>query len=301
MTRIATVVASAKASVARKAEDRKASGTRIEHEPGAANVGDEGRAAVDIDFAAQIADVNIDGVRVGVEAVAPHAFQQHRARDDLPRPAQEKLQELEFARQQFDFGVAAPHGLLDQVHFEIAGPQLARARVVDAAQQGLDPRRQLRHGERLYEIVVAPRLQALDALVHRRKRRDHENGGLETLLSQSLDYRKAVCAAQHAIDDQYRRFAGPRVSEALGDALHRARAIAETRQFGGDFLGEAVLVLDDQHMAALGVVTRHERIPWRGIPPRETLALSRRRRGHKIISVVVAFSDYLAACVVIPS
>src|SRR6202453_1698214 len=248
MTRIATVVATANASVARKTEDRKASGTRIEHETGAANVGDQRGASLDVDL-------------VRVEAVTPYAFQQHRARHELTRPAQEELEQLELARQQVDFGLAAPHGLFDQVHLEVADPQLAHARIVDAAQERLDPRRQLRHGERLDQIVVAPRLQALDALVDRRQRRDHENGGLEAFLSQGLDHRNSIGAAQHPIDDQYRGFAGPGPPETLGDALHRCCAIAETRQLGGDFLGETVLVLNDQDVTTLGIIPRHPHIP----------------------------------------
>src|SRR5580692_1572746 len=130
MSDVAAAMAIAKARASRSADDRKKSGARIEHESGAANTGDQRRYAGGIDFAAQISDMHVDDVGFRDEAVVPDPFEQHGARDDLAGAAQKIFEQLELTWQQLDRHAVALHGMLDQIHFEPAGPQHGGAHVV---------------------------------------------------------------------------------------------------------------------------------------------------------------------------
>jgi hypothetical protein len=63
---------------------------------------DEGLVEAVVDFAPQAADVNVDDVGARVEMIFPHAFEHHRARDDLVLVAQQIFEQAELARLQVD-------------------------------------------------------------------------------------------------------------------------------------------------------------------------------------------------------
>src|SRR5579863_9694325 len=95
ISEVAAVIARAKPSATRKADERRTSSVRIEHEPGAANVLDQRRPAGDVDLAPEVADVHIDDVGFRREAIVPHPLQQHRAGDDLAGALDEIFEQLE--------------------------------------------------------------------------------------------------------------------------------------------------------------------------------------------------------------
>src|ERR1700683_4723765 len=112
MSAVAPVIARAKAMATRKAEDRRISSIGAEHEPGPANIGDQRRAAAEVYLAPQVADMDVDDIGFRRKPVVPNPFEQHGARNELTGAAHEIFEELEFARQQIDLDLAAPHGLL---------------------------------------------------------------------------------------------------------------------------------------------------------------------------------------------
>ena len=88
---------------------------------------------------------------------------------------------------------------IDEVHLQGAGPQSGHAGIAAAAQERLDPCRQLADCERLDQIVVAFGLQTVDPLVDRGQRADYQNGCPVALASQLFNNREPVLAMQHAI------------------------------------------------------------------------------------------------------
>ena len=88
------------------------------------------------------------------------------------------------------------------VEFELADPvdHLVVAGTA-AAPERLDARQKLGEGERLGEIVVAARPQALHAVVDLAERGEDQRGGLVAAAAHVLDDRKAIPEGQHAIDD----------------------------------------------------------------------------------------------------
>ena len=119
----------------------------------------------------KIADVDIDDIGLRQEFVVPDVLKQHRPGDDLVRPAHEIFEQLEFARQQFDAAFVAPHGAIDEVHFQRSGAQAGGARVDETSRQRFDPRGELAQLERLDQIVIAARLQAADTIVDTKRAR----------------------------------------------------------------------------------------------------------------------------------
>src|SRR5580692_6070462 len=152
---VAAVVTSTKASATRTAEERKNSSIRSQHEARPADIHDQRRRAFCVDFFPQVTDVDVDDVGLQREVILPDVLQQHRAGDHPPGMPEKVFHQPELARQQIDLGVAAMHGLFDQVHFEVANAQLRGAYIVKPAQQRIHPRDKLHHRERLGEIVIA--------------------------------------------------------------------------------------------------------------------------------------------------
>jgi hypothetical protein len=101
-----------------------------------------------------------------------------------------------------------------------------------APQQRLDARQQLGERERLHEVVVAAGAQALDSVVDRAQRAQHQHRRGDSVLAQRLHHREAVHVGQHAVDDQQVRAGLPRRGEAIaavGAVLHAVAGFAQAR------------------------------------------------------------------------
>src|SRR5581483_6948023 len=133
----ATVVTITNARARRTADDRKNSSTGVQHETGSANIDNQRRRPLGVDFLAQIADMHVDHIGLEREVILPDVLEQHRARNDPPGMAEKIFQEPELARQQADPDVAAIDSLFDEVHFQVANPQLGGSHVVEPAQHRL--------------------------------------------------------------------------------------------------------------------------------------------------------------------
>ena len=68
-----------------------------------------GLARVVVELATQPAEVDVDGLGVGVERRLPHVRHQLDTRDDVTGARHERVQELELLARQPDLAVASPH------------------------------------------------------------------------------------------------------------------------------------------------------------------------------------------------
>ena len=68
--------------------------------------------------------MSLDDVRLGIEMEIPDGFQQHGARHDSVGVAHQKLEQLKLAGLQLHGPAAALDPALEQVQFQIAGPEL---------------------------------------------------------------------------------------------------------------------------------------------------------------------------------
>src|ERR1700733_7936043 len=152
---VATEIARAKPNARRNARALKTSSVHIQFEADGANIEDEASPARGVEFAPQIADLDVDDIRLGHEVEIPAVLEQHRPGHDLPGPAHKIFEQCELPRQQIDQLAVATDGSLNKVHLEGPNPHSSEPRVASAPQEGFDPRRQFSDVERLDEIIVA--------------------------------------------------------------------------------------------------------------------------------------------------
>ena len=157
-----------------------------------------------VDLLAQPVHEDVDGVGAGVEAVVPHVRHDHGLRHHLAGMTHQVLEQRELARAQFD---RAP---LPRSTRRVRRSRRRSATVssvdscahLPASRQRLHAREQLREGEGLGEVVVAARLQALDAIVDRVAGAQEQHGRLHARATQRRDEAEAVEPRQHDVDDR---------------------------------------------------------------------------------------------------
>ena len=95
----------------------------------------------------------------------------------------------------------ALHRAREQIHFQIADRQFRdRTSLVAPMPKRAHAREQFARGERLGEIIVGARVQALDAMVFLAKRGEDQHRRRHAAGAQMLDDRDAVLLRQHAIE-----------------------------------------------------------------------------------------------------
>ena len=169
---------------------------RVSSVAGAADVLDLRVAAgLELELAAQIADVRVDAAVVGHELAAERLLGQRLARDDLAGRAHQQLEHAEFRAGQ-------RHGCAGDAHLVHAGVQgdrsdletscdAPRRAAARAAQYRANARHQLARIERLAEIVVGAELQADDAVdvVAARGQHQHRRRMSGAELAQDIEVR----------------------------------------------------------------------------------------------------------------
>src|SRR6516225_6778719 len=127
-----------------KVDERKVLRRSTEAEPDTAYRVDQWIVLFAINFATHPADVNINDVGIWIEVYIPDLLQEHCARHDVTLVANQILQDLEFARQQWDFPAAAIHCPRHEIHFEVADAKHGLIRYDrTASRERLDARQQL--------------------------------------------------------------------------------------------------------------------------------------------------------------
>ena len=97
---------------------------RREAVAGAAHGLDRRAAERPVELVAQVADVDLDDVRVALEVVVPDVVEDVALRHDLALAAQQVLEQRELARRQVDSAPAPPRGR--RVEPEVAGLEHGR-------------------------------------------------------------------------------------------------------------------------------------------------------------------------------
>ncbi len=104
---------------------------------------------------AQAPDMHVDGALVDIDVAAPHAVEQLLARVHAAGALHQEFEQAELGRAERDLAAAAKHAAALAVELEIAGVEhVGDPLGLRPAQQRADAREQLRHRERLDDIVV---------------------------------------------------------------------------------------------------------------------------------------------------
>jgi hypothetical protein len=118
-----------------------------------------------------------------------------------------------------------------------------------ATQEGLDPRQQLAHAERLGQVVVGPHLQAHHAIHFVGARRQHQDRDVH-LLAQNAAHLKAVQAREHHIEHDEVGLLATGDGEggmAVGGGHDR---VSLTVEVIGERLDQRRLIFDHQNLLA---------------------------------------------------
>src|SRR6266566_3739413 len=161
------------------------------------------RTAVErpVDLVAQVPDVDVDEIRAGLEAELPGAFEQLASRQSLAAPAEQQLEQGELLRRQLELRLAAPGAPGRRIEAQIARLQKRRAFRGRTANEGSEARQQLRERERLQQVVIRARVEAVDAIADRIARGEHQHRCPDALLAKLPAGREAVESGQHHVED----------------------------------------------------------------------------------------------------
>ena len=103
------------------------------------------------------------------------------------------------------------------------------------------------NGERLHQIVVAPRLQTLDTVVDTPERRQQENGCRDARAANGLHQAKAVEAGQHSVDNHDVEFLPGRQKQTVATIVGDFDNMPLLTQAFGQILRGLPIVLDDEY------------------------------------------------------
>ena len=147
--------------------------------------------------------------------------------------------------------VAAAGGARDQVELEVGAGEarLLGAGLGRAAQDRLEPGRELGEGEGLDQVVVGAGAQAGDALVDGAHRGQEDRRGLHAGGAQRLQERQAVEVGEHAVEHQGVEAAVEGVHQALAAGAGRLDGVAGLAQALGEIVAGVGVVLDDEDAA----------------------------------------------------
>ena len=211
---------------------------------------DQAGLEIAVHLLAQVVDVDVDEVRPGVEVRLPHLFGDLRAADDPPGVfGQIDQQPVLLGREPYG-RIAAPYLLADRVDAQVgAAERLLRCRrgVLLPLEQGPDPRGQLAEVERFDQVVVGPGVEAIQFVVGRAQRREHQDrhAGMDPAdLPAELE---PVHAGQHDIrDDQLERLR-PEEAQAHGPVVGHRHPVAVLLEPRFQQVGHPLFILHDQY------------------------------------------------------
>src|SRR5512146_1016535 len=197
---------------------------------------------------AQPAHVHLDHIGVAVEVDIPDFLRDQRPREDLARASQQQREKLEFLWREIEGFSGACHAVPDGVELEVGHLERGSRLRPAAAQDGAQPREELRERERLDEIVVGTELETLHAVANGIARCQEQDRRLDLMMPQLLDDAPAVASGQHHVQNDGVVGARPRKVRAILTVVrhvdHEAILLEAARQIGGGL----VLVLDDEEL-----------------------------------------------------
>src|SRR5579875_2140935 len=129
---------------------------------------DEPGLTLRLKFAAQIGDVDLQGVRTRSEVVTPDLLKDLRAGEDHSRVAEEEFKQPELGTGELHLALAPAHLHRTQVHNDVGVPEQALLRLGGGApQKGPDASQELVEREGFDEVVVGPGVESLHSVTDR--------------------------------------------------------------------------------------------------------------------------------------
>src|SRR5437868_3016218 len=208
---------------------------------------EEPRLATGFELPSQVRDEHLDRVGDRERVVTPHLVQQPLARHDDALIAHEVLEQLELALGQLDGSIRADDLMGVGVEPQVADDQRRGAPRRPAAQQRAQPGEQLLAFERLDDVVVGARVQALDPLLEPVAGGEHEDADVVLALAQLLGDLDAVELGQPEIQQDHVGQEGMRLIQRIHAVAREAHVVALHPQRTLERERDLVVVLDHEH------------------------------------------------------
>ncbi|GAA3121809.1 hypothetical protein GCM10020254_81320 [Streptomyces goshikiensis] len=204
--------------------------------------------AAGLQLPAQVADVDGEGVGVRPEVLSPHQFEDQLAGEYLAGVAHEEFEQGRFGTAELQRAAPAAPGPGRRVEHEVGEAERggAAGRGRRPPQQRADPRDQLVQGERLDEVVVGARLQAVDALADGVERGQDEDGRTVAHRAQLPADAEAVEDGHHDVEDDRVRLPGRHLGEAREPVRRAPHLVPLDRESVLDGCPHLRLVVDDE-------------------------------------------------------
>ena len=198
---------------------------------------------------AQVADVDVDDVRAGVEVEAPDLVEELFAGEHLAGVHHQGLGEGELAGGELELALADGGAAGAYVEADAAGLEdvvSGGAAVGGGAEPEPDPGEQLGEAERLGHVVVGAALERGDRVGDRVARGEDDDRELRALGPELVEHLEAVDPGQADVEHHQVELAAEGVVEPLPSVGDRGGAVAVGRKSLRDERRDARLVLDDQ-------------------------------------------------------
>src|SRR5579875_275148 len=129
---------------------------------------DESGLAIRLQLAAQVGDVDLQGVRARAEVIAPDLLEDLRAGEDHSRMAEEELKQPELGTGELHLTLTPAHLHRAQVHDDVGVPEQALLGLGGGTpQERPDTGEELVEGEGLDQVVVGPGVEPLHPVADR--------------------------------------------------------------------------------------------------------------------------------------
>ena len=197
-------------------------------------------------FPAEAGQGHRDGATEGIGVLVPHPLEELLGADDGAVGAEQDFQEPELLAVERDRRARPADPPAGPVEDEVS-PHGDRGVGGTSARRGVDTGHELLEGEGLGQIVVGPQIEALDPVMDRGGRRQHEDACLGGCPHQRGTHGIAVHLGEVAVEDDDVVAGHEGLFDTAGTVVGHVGPDPLVAQSLADVVGEIDLILDDEY------------------------------------------------------
>ena len=147
--------------------------------------------------------MRLNNIRLRIEVIVPHSFENHGARHNLIWAPHKIFKKRKLSRKKINFAPGTLGLPLDQVDFKITDMDGRRlSDTMGTAQKRINPGEKLLSCKRLREIIIAPGIQTFYALIDSGEIAQEKYWNFRLQYPKCFDKCQSIHTRQHSIDYQ---------------------------------------------------------------------------------------------------
>ncbi len=154
--------------------------------------------------------MHVDHVGAAIKVHVPHLLGNESTRKDFSRTTREQREQRKLLGREIQFLARTDSSPLEKIDLEIRKPQDLLMARWPTPQHGTNPRKQLREGERLHQVVVGAEVEAPNSVVHAVSGGEKQDWSLHRGVPQLRGHGPAVDLGKHDVKNDDVVLAGPR-------------------------------------------------------------------------------------------